>query len=118
METQTLKLSDRMTVEWRDIDGWESTNADAIAGYLMGNAKPTPAMLALVTTKVNVVCGIRSINGTAVNPLDGDTAYRGVAQQLARTEIDKLYELTGEQSSAPKEPEALKNSSTGGQEPQ
>ena len=105
-EPQTLKLSERVTVEVAELDGFESDRADLIvakiiSGNSMGangatNAPFVPITeMMLLSGKVYALCSVRKLNDEPVDPLQNIAEYVGVARRLSLGERNVLSEWGG-----------------------
>jgi hypothetical protein len=83
MEEKEVKLSDRLTVTVRSLDGYESMIADE---YL-GGSKSQIRML-----KTYAVAQIRKFNDEVVAPLGGEANFKALAKRLTLQELDALLE--------------------------
>ena len=97
-EPESLKLSDKTTVEVGVLDGYELGLADLITAKLIGSDMLTkegggtvPIMeMILINMRAYAVCSIRKINGEAMNPLANRATWARTAAKLGPKEYNVL----------------------------
>lgn len=114
-EKQTLVLSDRVTVEVGELDGYEEDLADSrlaevvsIGGDPKRMEKPEEqsslmAKMMLSTAKVFSICSIRKVNDNLVFPLKNAGMYASTAKMLKISEKRTLTEWGAPIYSPPQE---------------
>lgn len=115
-----VKLSDRITVTIRPLNGMEEVRADQIIGALSSPGAMNEAALMksiqtsfnpMVMQKIYAACAVRSRNGIAVDHLKNDAEVAGFLSELTGAELRELTQKYNE-ISAPPEGEDLKNLSS------
>jgi hypothetical protein len=114
-EVQKLKLSDRVTVEVAELDGYEEDLADSrlaevmsIGGDPKRMEKPEEqssmmAKMMLSSAKVFSICSLRKVNETPVTPLRNAALYATTAKMLKISEKRVLTDWGGPIYSPPQE---------------
>lgn len=116
----TAKLSDRIEVTLKPLNGLESVRADQIIASLSSPGGNTQAALIaamqasfnpMVMQKIYAACAVRSRNGQPMELLKNDNEVRGFLAELTSAELNALVEAYNELETPPSGAD-LKNASS------